>query len=116
MTAAARLYISPDALVRSRRRARSRSISAAMRDWSMCCGVGNVADMRATVACWNEGAGTDIRPMRIVIVGAGFGGVGAAIELRRHGFDDIKILERGPGLGGTWLYNSYPGAACDVPS
>jgi cation diffusion facilitator CzcD-associated flavoprotein CzcO len=53
---------------------------------------------------------------RVVIVGAGFGGVAAAIELRRHGFDDVVILERGPGLGGTWLYNTYPGCACDVPS
>ena len=52
----------------------------------------------------------------MLIVGAGFGGVAAAIELRRHGFDDIVILERGPGVGGTWLYNTYPGCACDVPS
>jgi cation diffusion facilitator CzcD-associated flavoprotein CzcO len=53
---------------------------------------------------------------RIVIVGAGFGGIAAAIELRRHGIRDITILERAPELGGTWHYNSYPGAACDVPS
>jgi cation diffusion facilitator CzcD-associated flavoprotein CzcO len=53
---------------------------------------------------------------RVLIVGAGFGGVAAAIEPRRHGFDDIVILERGPGVGGTWLYNTYPECACDVPS
>src|SRR5205814_7886642 len=53
---------------------------------------------------------------RVVIVGAGFGGIAAAIELRRRGFDDVMILERGPGVGGTWLYNTYPGCACDVPS
>ncbi|HEY1569243.1 MAG TPA: NAD(P)/FAD-dependent oxidoreductase, partial [Solirubrobacteraceae bacterium] len=53
---------------------------------------------------------------QILIVGAGFGGVAAAIELRRHGFDDVTILEGAPDLGGTWFYNSYPGAACDVPS
>ena len=52
----------------------------------------------------------------MVIVGAGFGGITAAIELRRHGITDITILEKAPDLGGTWLYNSYPGAACDVPS
>jgi len=51
-----------------------------------------------------------------VIVGAGFGGVAAAIELRRHGFDDVTLLERAPRLGGTWYFNSYPGCACDVPS
>ncbi len=52
----------------------------------------------------------------LVIVGAGFGGVAAAIELRRHGFDDVTILEAAPDLGGTWFHNRYPGAACDVPS
>jgi cation diffusion facilitator CzcD-associated flavoprotein CzcO len=54
--------------------------------------------------------------MKIVIVGAGFGGLAAAIELRRHGFDDVVLLERASGLGGTWRYNDYPGCACDVPS
>ncbi len=54
--------------------------------------------------------------MRVLIVGAGFGGIAAAIELRRHGIDDVTILEKGSDLGGTWFYNSYPGAACDVPS
>jgi cation diffusion facilitator CzcD-associated flavoprotein CzcO len=55
-------------------------------------------------------------PPRVVIVGAGFGGIAAAIELRRHGFDEITILEAASELGGTWYYNDYPGAACDVPS
>ncbi|WP_051343308.1 flavin-containing monooxygenase [Pseudonocardia spinosispora] len=54
--------------------------------------------------------------MRVVIIGAGFGGIAAAIELRKHGFDDLTILESAPELGGTWYYNTYPGAACDVPS
>jgi cation diffusion facilitator CzcD-associated flavoprotein CzcO len=52
----------------------------------------------------------------VVIIGAGFGGIGAAIELRRHGFHDIVILERGARLGGTWRYNTYPDCTCDVPS
>ena len=54
--------------------------------------------------------------LRIVIVGAGFGGMAAAIELRNHGFRDITILEKSPDLGGTWFHNTYPGAACDVAS
>jgi cation diffusion facilitator CzcD-associated flavoprotein CzcO len=54
--------------------------------------------------------------MSVVIVGAGFGGVAAAIELRRHGFTDLTLLERADGLGGTWRHNDYPGCACDVPS
>jgi cation diffusion facilitator CzcD-associated flavoprotein CzcO len=53
---------------------------------------------------------------RVVIVGAGFGGIAAAVELRAHGFEDITILERAGELGGTWQHNTYPGCACDVPS
>ncbi len=56
------------------------------------------------------------RDLKVLIVGAGFGGIGAAIELRRHGIRDVTILERSDGLGGTWHHNTYPGAACDVPS
>lgn len=52
----------------------------------------------------------------MVIVGAGFGGIAAAIELQRAGLTEITILEAGPGVGGTWLWNTYPGAACDIPS
>jgi cation diffusion facilitator CzcD-associated flavoprotein CzcO len=56
------------------------------------------------------------RPLSVVIVGAGFGGIAAAIELKRHGITDVRILEKAAELGGTWFHNSYPGAACDVPS
>ena len=56
------------------------------------------------------------RGLRVVIVGAGLGGIAAAIELRRHGFEDLAILEKAPGVGGTWFYNRYPRCACDVPS
>jgi cation diffusion facilitator CzcD-associated flavoprotein CzcO len=54
--------------------------------------------------------------VEVLIVGAGFGGIAAAIELRRHGFEDITILDKAPAAGGTWFHNTYPGAACDVPS
>jgi cation diffusion facilitator CzcD-associated flavoprotein CzcO len=54
--------------------------------------------------------------IRIVIVGAGFGGIATAIELLGRGFTDLTLLEQAPELGGTWWYNTYPGAACDVPS
>src|SRR5271170_666007 len=56
------------------------------------------------------------RTLEALIVGAGFGGIAAAIELRAHGITDMAILEKAPDLGGTWFYNSYPGAACDIPS
>jgi cation diffusion facilitator CzcD-associated flavoprotein CzcO len=51
-----------------------------------------------------------------IIVGAGFSGLTMGIQLNRDGRDDYVILERSPTLGGTWLDNSYPGCACDVPS
>ncbi|MFC7446701.1 flavin-containing monooxygenase [Rhodococcus daqingensis] len=51
-----------------------------------------------------------------VIVGAGFGGMGAAIQLKRMGLTDIAILEREDALGGTWHVNRYPGLAVDIPS
>jgi len=55
-------------------------------------------------------------PSKVVIIGAGFGGIAASIELQRHGITDITMLDRAPSLGGTWFHNTYPGAACDVPS
>ena len=57
-----------------------------------------------------------LRDVRVAIVGAGFGGIGAAVRLREAGYEDVVILERGDGLGGTWWANTYPGCACDVPS
>ncbi len=50
------------------------------------------------------------------VVGAGFGGVGAVVLLRRAGYSDVTVFERGERVGGVWSDNTYPGAACDVPS
>jgi cation diffusion facilitator CzcD-associated flavoprotein CzcO len=52
----------------------------------------------------------------VAIIGAGFGGLGAAIRLDRAGFDSVLIFEKANDVGGTWRDNSYPGCACDVPS
>ncbi|QRY61420.1 NAD(P)/FAD-dependent oxidoreductase [Gordonia sp. PDNC005] len=51
-----------------------------------------------------------------IIVGAGFGGIGAGIELKRQGITDLAILEREDELGGTWHVNHYPGLAVDIAS
>ena len=51
-----------------------------------------------------------------VIVGAGFSGLAAGIALKRIGIQDFVILEKADRVGGTWRENTYPGAACDVPS
>lgn len=53
---------------------------------------------------------------RVVIVGTGFGGIGAAVRLLRKGISDFVILEAAGSPGGTWRDNSYPGCQCDIPS
>ncbi|MGA9796594.1 MAG: NAD(P)/FAD-dependent oxidoreductase [Rhizomicrobium sp.] len=52
----------------------------------------------------------------VLIVGGGFGGMLAAARLRQAGIDDIRIVEKGGDFGGTWYWNRYPGAACDIES
>jgi cation diffusion facilitator CzcD-associated flavoprotein CzcO len=58
------------------------------------------------------------RPIQtqIVIVGAGFGGLGLGIKLKERGWNDFVILEKSDSIGGVWHKNRYPGAACDVPA
>ena len=51
-----------------------------------------------------------------VIIGSGFGGLGAAIALRKAGISSFVVLEKADAIGGTWRENTYPGCACDVPS
>ena len=53
---------------------------------------------------------------QIVIIGAGFAGLGLAIRLKQAGFNDFVVVEKEAGVGGTWWVNRYPGAACDVQS
>ncbi|KAJ3302598.1 hypothetical protein HDV03_004849 [Kappamyces sp. JEL0829] len=53
----------------------------------------------------------------IIIIGAGIAGLGLGMQLKRKlGCADFEIYEKGSGLGGTWFFNTYPGAACDIPS
>lgn len=56
------------------------------------------------------------RHLRTIIIGSGFSGLGMAIRLAQQGRRDFLVLERGSDVGGTWRDNTYPGAACDVPS
>ncbi|MFG0380535.1 flavin-containing monooxygenase [Pseudomonas sp. zbq_18] len=55
-------------------------------------------------------------PLQVLIIGAGFAGLGLAMRLRQQGQEHFLILEKAGEPGGTWRDNSYPGAACDVPS
>ncbi|MDX3851312.1 NAD(P)/FAD-dependent oxidoreductase [Streptomyces sp. AK02-01A] len=54
--------------------------------------------------------------VHVAVIGSGFGGLGAAVRLRREGITGFVVLERAGSVGGTWRDNSYPGCACDVPS
>ncbi|WP_433629384.1 flavin-containing monooxygenase [Nocardia sp. CA-120079] len=56
------------------------------------------------------------RHVKTIIIGSGFAGLGLAIRLSKQGRNDYLVLERGSDVGGTWRDNTYPGAACDVPS
>jgi len=53
---------------------------------------------------------------KVVVVGAGFGGIAAGVKLKRAGVDTFTIYESSPGIGGTWWDNTYPGAEVDVGS
>lgn len=57
-----------------------------------------------------------MQTFQVLIIGSGFGGQCAAINLLRAGIDDFRLLERRDFFGGTWCQNTYPGAAVDVPS
>ena len=55
-------------------------------------------------------------PNQVVVIGAGFGGIGMAIALKQAGIEDFIVVDRADDLGGTWRDNSYPGLSCDIPS
>jgi cation diffusion facilitator CzcD-associated flavoprotein CzcO len=58
-----------------------------------------------------------VRPdHEVVVIGAGFAGIGASIRLTDAGIDDHVLLEEGDDVGGTWYWNRYPGVAVDIPS
>jgi cation diffusion facilitator CzcD-associated flavoprotein CzcO len=54
--------------------------------------------------------------VEVVVIGGGFGGLLAGARLRQAGFQDVRIIEKGGDFGGTWYWNRYPGAACDIES
>ena len=54
--------------------------------------------------------------VEVVVIGGGFGGLLAGARLREAGVNDIRVIEKGGDFGGTWYWNRYPGAACDIES
>lgn len=75
-----------------------------------------MTDPHTTSPAPHEAAGASPGHVSVVIVGAGFAGLGTAIRLLQEGHRDLLILERADEVGGTWRDNAYPGCACDVPS
>ncbi|MGI8631450.1 MAG: flavin-containing monooxygenase, partial [Solirubrobacterales bacterium] len=61
-------------------------------------------------------SGSAVVDIDVVIVGAGFSGLGMACNLKQAGYDDFVVLEKADEVGGTWRENTYPNCACDVPS
>jgi cation diffusion facilitator CzcD-associated flavoprotein CzcO len=61
-----------------------------------------------------QAAGTE--SVKVAIIGTGFAGLGLATLVKRSGEESFLVLERSASVGGTWRDNTYPGAACDVPS
>lgn len=58
----------------------------------------------------------DVEHHEVVVVGAGFSGIGMSIALKKAGFDDVVVLDDASGPGGVWHWNTYPGVAVDIPS
>ena len=54
--------------------------------------------------------------MDVIVIGGGFGGLIAGARLKESGIERVRIIEKGGDFGGTWYWNRYPGAACDVES
>ncbi len=54
--------------------------------------------------------------VEVVVIGGGFGGLLAGARLRQAGVQDLRLIEKGGDFGGTWYWNRYPGAACDIES
>lgn len=64
----------------------------------------------------NRSSETATKTVDVLIVGTGFAGLAMAIGLQEAGFGDFLLIEKAETVGGTWRENTYPGAACDIPS
>lgn len=69
-----------------------------------------------TSVCEPNMSAHKVQRNKVIIVGAGFGGLGMAVALNQAGEDDFVVLEKFSDVGGVWRDNRYPGCTCDVPS
>src|ERR1700744_5791649 len=70
----------------------------------------------ATDRLWPVGYPAGAEAVDVLIVGAGFAGIGMGIQLARRGRESFVIIEQADDVGGTWRDNRYPGVSCDIPS
>ena len=63
-----------------------------------------------------NGRGPGLRSPAVAVIGAGVSGLCMGVALKKAGVEDVVILEKAAGLGGTWRENTYPGLVCDIPS
>lgn len=75
-----------------------------------------IADDQAATTAQTADSDPHDAPLAAIVIGTGFAGIGMAIALQRAGIHDFAVLEKAHDVGGVWRDNSYPGAACDVPS
>jgi cation diffusion facilitator CzcD-associated flavoprotein CzcO len=59
---------------------------------------------------------THLPRVRVAVIGAGLSGIATGVALKQQGIENFVIFDRGPGVGGVWRDNTYPGVACDIPS
>jgi len=64
----------------------------------------------------NSSAASQETSVEVLIIGAGFSGIGMGIQLQKAGIGPFLIIEKSSDIGGTWWENRYPGCACDIPS
>ncbi len=96
-----------------------READEAMADLGRCLDdiwAGRPLAERPPIALIGSGNGGPPKPPRVAIIGAGFGGLGLAITLKKAEIEELTIFEKADGVGGVWRHNTYPGATCDVPS
>ncbi|HZQ37028.1 MAG TPA: NAD(P)-binding protein, partial [Dehalococcoidia bacterium] len=112
---AAELHFDPDALREKYRRERDKRLRADGTDQYQEL-TGRFAHLSQDPYTRPIERGPLSDEVEVAVIGGGFGGQLAAARLKEAGIADVRIIEKGGDFGGTWYWNRYPGAACDIES
>src|SRR5262249_22619455 len=93
--------------------AQSRRLSSQSR---FIAAINSCADGTSMIDRPNSSAASQETSVEVLIIGAGFSGIGMGIQLQKAGIGPFLIIEKSSDIGGTWWENRYPGCACDIPS